>query len=105
MSSQKQLEFELVLNKRFSALEKKLNDLLNDKSKGIYHALEELDKYVKKNTKKKTFDAEKFKIDIWTETSKQWSDVLSKQINEVYATELTKILSDVKYGTGDFIGF
>ena len=54
MASQKQIEFELVLNKKFSALEKKLNDLLNDKSKGIYHALEELDKYVKKNAKKKT---------------------------------------------------
>lgn len=97
-----QTEFENKVSKRILTMEKGLDTLLKDETSGIYKALEELEKYVKSNSKTSDYDPDAFKKEMWTKISSEWSKSLSKQIIKSLSTDLTLLLSDIRFNYNEF---
>lgn len=100
--SQQQINFEQIVRKRILEMENNIQNLLNNKSDGIYKALEELEKYSKNNKKTGSYDVEAFKKEMWEQVSKEWSTSISKQLIKGLSKDLTELLSDIKFNYNEF---
>ncbi len=83
------------LKDKILGIEDILKTALEDKDKGIYKALENIDKVLSKNVPTKNFDVEAYKKKMWETMSKEWSISLSKQIIDTLSKELSTIISDL----------
>ena len=97
-----QINFEKKVRDRILDMEANIESLLQDKSNGIYKALEELEKYSKSNRKTKPYDEEKMKKEMWTKISQEWSKSISKQLTTALSGDLTLLLSDIKFDYNEF---
>lgn len=90
--------FRRDLRRDISRVEKRLNELLDNQSKGVYNAIKNIEKYTKENQpdpiNDTDYDPEEFKKKIWKNISKEWSDSLSKQLTSFLKIEFADILTD-----------
>lgn len=95
MLTTEKTEFKTGLKSDIKKSEKKLKKLLEDKSKGIFNTLKEIEKFAVNNQPSGTdYDVQAYKEKLWENIAKQWSETLSEQIIEYMHKELVDSLSD-----------
>jgi hypothetical protein len=84
---------EQKLKSRISALEPKLRSALNSKTAGLYKAQTLIDIKLTNDTPPSGFSLAKYKNQVWSTTSDEWSKVLAKEIIKLLAEDLSKIIA------------